>query len=73
MPIKLVRPIRISVPWMAGPIPPFAVVAVRKFRLSCGAPLTITSKSILTSGVMAITTHAAQRTKNRRFLNFLKR
>jgi hypothetical protein len=57
---------------MAGPIPPFAVVAVRKFRLSCGAPLMMTSKRMLISGVTAITTHAAQRTKNRRFLNFLK-
>ena len=72
IPMRLVKPIRISVPCIAGPMPPLRCFGLRKLRLSCGAPLTMTSQRMLSNGATAMTTHAAQRTKKRWFLNFLK-
>lgn len=72
IPMRLVNPIKISVPCIAGPMPPLELFWIRKLMLSCGAPLTVTSQRMLSSGVTAMITHAAHRTKKRRFLNFLK-
>jgi hypothetical protein len=71
-PTRLVKPMRIRVPWIAGPMPPPEVVWVRKAMLSWGAPRITTSVRMLIKGTIAITTHIAQRTKNRRFLNLRK-
>ena len=70
IPMRLVNPIRISVPCIAGPIPPFELFCIKKFMLSCGAPLEMTSHRMLSNGVTAMITHAAHRTKKSRFLNF---
>ena len=69
IPIRLVNPIRISVPCIAGPMPPLELLLSKKPRLSCGAPLAITSHRILSNGTTATITHAAHKIKKRRFLN----
>ena len=72
MPIRLVNPIKMSVPCIAGPMPPLELFCIRKLRLICGAPLDMTSQRILSNGITATITQTAQRTKNRRFLNLRK-
>ena len=72
IPIRLVNPIKMRVPCIAGPMPPSELLLIRKLRLSCGAPLTITSHRMLISGVTAKITQMPHRIKNRLFLNFRK-
>jgi hypothetical protein len=55
-PIRLVKPMRISDPWIAGPMPPCSPFAVKKCMLITGAPRAMTSKSILRSGTIAMIT-----------------
>ena len=57
---------------MAGPIPPCKALAVTNRRLNCGAPLKMTSYSMLSKGTIAMSRQRRQRKKKSLFLNFLK-
>ena len=60
--INEANPTTMTVPWIAGPIPPFPEPmdpcgAIRNSKLSAVTPFFITSSKILPSGIIAATTH----------------